>query len=148
MNSNDTQVGGSHYKGTTYQHWDFVLSALDGRYLEGNITKYIARHRKKNGLQDLQKARHYLSKLIEEFSNGNVQSIDRLRGITWDKSPGTFCELNQILVTSPEGRIICGLTHWKSRRDLNDVAKILDELIEIESSNPIPEAGSGYVDQG
>lgn len=32
---------------------------------EGNIVKYISRHRDKGGLVDLRKARHYLDKLIE-----------------------------------------------------------------------------------
>ena len=31
----------------------------------GNIIKYISRWKKKNGLQDLQKARFYLNKLID-----------------------------------------------------------------------------------
>ena len=74
-NANAQQVGGGHYKGTTYQHWDFVMIALAGRYLEGNITKYITRWRKKNGLEDLKKARHYLTKLIEQFNLGNVTPL-------------------------------------------------------------------------
>ena len=33
-------------------------------YLEGCATKYIIRHHKKNGKQDVQKAEHYVEKLI------------------------------------------------------------------------------------
>jgi hypothetical protein len=29
------------------------------------VVKYVARHREKNGVEDLKKARHYLDKLIE-----------------------------------------------------------------------------------
>lgn len=59
---NAHQVGGRHYK-TAIQHWDFVLANGLG-YMEGQITKYVARHAKKNGLEDLEKARHFLDKLI------------------------------------------------------------------------------------
>jgi|TARA_R100001594_G_scaffold120442_1_gene156046 hypothetical protein len=34
-------------------------------YLQGNILKYLWRYRYKNGLEDLEKAQWYLSKLIE-----------------------------------------------------------------------------------
>jgi len=61
--ANDHQVGGSHYK-SQIQHWDYVVAnQLD--YFQAQITKYVTRFRKKSGLQDLQKARHFLDKLIE-----------------------------------------------------------------------------------
>ena len=34
-------------------------------YLQGNIMKYLWRYRYKNGIEDLEKARWYLDKLIE-----------------------------------------------------------------------------------
>lgn len=61
--ANKTQVGGDHYK-TGIQHWDYVV-ANDMPYLEAQVVKYVTRHKKKNGMQDLQKARHFLDKLIE-----------------------------------------------------------------------------------
>jgi len=64
--ANETQVAGEHYR-TTIQHWDYVL-ANDLGYFEGQITKYVTRWRKKNGLEDLRKARHFLDKLIESES--------------------------------------------------------------------------------
>ena len=45
-----------------------VIDAIEAwgcDYLEGNIVKYIARWRHKNGLEDLKKAQWYLSRLIE-----------------------------------------------------------------------------------
>lgn len=62
--SNARQVGGAHYSADGIQHWDFVMMHRLN-YLEGNATKYISRWRKKNGVQDLEKAEHYVSKLIE-----------------------------------------------------------------------------------
>jgi len=61
--ANDRQVGGDHYKGDS-QHWDWAWkNELD--YFQGQITKYVARWRDKNGLQDLEKAQHFLEKYIE-----------------------------------------------------------------------------------
>ena len=34
-------------------------------YLEGNIVKYVSRWKDKGGVDDLKKAQHYLTKLIE-----------------------------------------------------------------------------------
>ena len=66
---NDRQVGGDHYQ-AAIQTWDYIL-AHDLGYLEGNVIKYVTRHRKKNGVQDLEKALHYLTKLIE-VENGRL----------------------------------------------------------------------------
>jgi len=67
MSSNDKQVGGEHYK-ASIQHWDYVL-ANDIPYLEAQVIKYVTRWKKKNGMQDLFKAQHFLEKLIEVNSN-------------------------------------------------------------------------------
>jgi hypothetical protein len=59
-----TQVGGSHYKDMAIQPVQFVhANGLD--YLTGNVIKYVCRHKTKNGVQDLLKARHYLDLLLE-----------------------------------------------------------------------------------
>ncbi len=63
MRANNTQVGGGHYK-TPIQHWDYVV-ANDLDYFQGQITKYVSRWKKKNGIQDLEKAKHFLEKYIE-----------------------------------------------------------------------------------
>lgn len=62
--ANKRQVGGSHYKDMGIEHWDVVaLNNLD--YFQGQVTKYVMRWRGKNGLQDLEKAKHFLEKYIE-----------------------------------------------------------------------------------
>jgi hypothetical protein len=61
--ANKTQVAGGHYR-AGIQHWDYVV-ANELNYFEGQITKYVTRCRKKNGLEDLYKARHFLDKYIE-----------------------------------------------------------------------------------
>lgn len=61
--ANSHQIGGQHYK-ALYQHWDLVTDTGMG-YFEGQITRYLARWRKKNGREDLEKALHYYTKLLE-----------------------------------------------------------------------------------
>jgi len=62
--ANAQQVGGSHYKSKAIQPWDYIASNQLG-YLEGNVVKYVSRWKDKGGLEDLKKAQHYLTKLIE-----------------------------------------------------------------------------------
>ena len=64
MTANNIQHGGTHYKDKAVQPWDYIVGNNLG-YLEGNVVKYVSRWRDKGGIQDLQKARHYLDKLIE-----------------------------------------------------------------------------------
>jgi len=64
MGANETQIGGDHYKTGGEEHWDRV-HRLGLDYFQGQITKYIERWKKKGGLQDLHKARHFLDKYIE-----------------------------------------------------------------------------------
>lgn len=65
MKAKDIQVGGSHYD-MPIQPIDFITKNKLG-FIEGNIIKYVVRHDKKNGLEDLQKAMHYLQMLMEEY---------------------------------------------------------------------------------
>ena len=60
---NDKQIGGTHYK-TSIQPWDAILDWELG-FLDGCAVKYLARWRKKGGLDDLRKAVHFIEKLIE-----------------------------------------------------------------------------------
>jgi len=62
--ANAQQVGGTHYKDKVIQPWDYIASNNMG-YLEGNVVKYVSRWKEKGGVQDLKKAMHYLTKLIE-----------------------------------------------------------------------------------
>lgn len=59
----DMQVGGNHYKGMKIQPVQFIHANNIG-YLEGNIIKYVCRWRGKNGMADLEKAKHYIELLI------------------------------------------------------------------------------------
>lgn len=64
MSANDIQISGSHYKTKTIQPWDYITANGLG-FLEGTIIKYVTRWRDKNGIVDLEKAKHVLEKLLE-----------------------------------------------------------------------------------
>jgi hypothetical protein len=100
MNVNAKQVGGTHYN-SSYQHWDFVERNNIG-YLEACATKYIVRHRKKNGKLDLEKAEHYIEKLISLAQHGKQCKNDPLNTEEIEK----FIQANQLI--HPEA-ILCRL---------------------------------------
>ena len=60
----DVQVGGGHYKDMKIQPVEFI-HANNIPYFEGNVIKYVSRWRSKNGIADLEKAKHYIDLLIE-----------------------------------------------------------------------------------
>ena len=64
FNALDKQVAGSHYKDLPIQPVEYIYANALG-YFEGNVIKYVSRWRKKNGVADLEKAKHYIDLLIE-----------------------------------------------------------------------------------
>ena len=67
MDANKTQVGGTHYKVPGLpEHWDLAIM-YNWDPFQYQITKYIMRWKDKNGLEDLQKAAHFLQKYIENW---------------------------------------------------------------------------------
>ena len=64
MNALDTQVDGDHYKTKAIQPVEYIHANNLG-FCEGNVVKYITRWKDKNGIKDLEKARHYLDILIQ-----------------------------------------------------------------------------------
>jgi hypothetical protein len=60
----DVQVGGGHYKNRKFQPIEYI-HANGLSFIEGSIVKYISRWRDKNGIQDLEKIKHYVDLLIE-----------------------------------------------------------------------------------
>jgi delta-aminolevulinic acid dehydratase/porphobilinogen synthase len=60
-------VDPSHYRQGNIEVIDFILDQKFN-YLEGNIIKYVSRHKFKNGKEDLHKAQWYLTELINAYS--------------------------------------------------------------------------------
>jgi len=54
-----------HYKDLNPEPREVAI-AWNLNFCEGNVLKYLARWRRKNGLEDLQKCKNYLNRLIQQ----------------------------------------------------------------------------------
>jgi hypothetical protein len=65
----DKQEGGQHYKDNAIQPIVYIHANKLG-FCEGNVVKYITRHKEKNGAEDIRKIIHYCELLLElEYKN-------------------------------------------------------------------------------
>lgn len=72
----DIQHGGNHYKQGIQPIEYIQLNGLT--YFEGNVIKYVTRHKQKNGLEDLKKAMHYLQMIMEfEYNQESEVSFSK-----------------------------------------------------------------------
>ena len=69
MSAYDKQIGGTHYRKMKIQPSKFVIEN-ELLFPEGNVIKYVCRHKYKGGKEDLKKAKHYIE-MIEERDYGN-----------------------------------------------------------------------------
>jgi len=68
----DKQVSGNHYKDKGIQPIVYIHANNLG-FCEGNVIKYVTRHKEKNGAADIKKAIHYLELLLElEYKDAAV----------------------------------------------------------------------------
>ena len=58
------QIGGDHYRNMKIQPIEYII-ANNIPFIEGSIIKYISRHRYKNHVEDLKKAKHMIEILAE-----------------------------------------------------------------------------------
>ena len=70
MNTSDSVNHPSHYNQGGMEVWDVIkafTSDLNGAeaFYAGNVIKYVLRWNHKNGIEDLEKAKVYIDKLIE-----------------------------------------------------------------------------------
>ena len=137
--ANETQVGGSHYKHSSYEHWDWAWDAgLDS--FQYPITKYVARWKRKGGIEDLEKAEHYLVKYIEVVERDKVikQSAPEILLIQ-------FMDWSRAEDLDNKQQALCSLVaHWVDTGGLKDALSLLKEYIAEQRGE---EPGPGYVDQ-
>lgn len=72
----NAQVGGDHYTRRSSEPIDYIMDN-ELPFAEGNIVKYVTRHKQKNGSQDIRKALHYcLFILKNEYGEIDQEDID------------------------------------------------------------------------
>lgn len=144
MNSNDYQIGGNHYA-SEYQHWDFVCDTKL-HYLLGCATKYVSRWRKKNGIEDLKKALHYLRKAKEnriyaekDVKIGTEEALaSTARRMCWDR----FISQHESL----EDRNILTSIRLAYSNDYSQAEHQISKLIEETKLELEAGPGRSYVD--
>lgn len=124
--ANSRQPGGNHYMKRKIQHWDFVVSH-DYGYLEGQVTKYVFRWKDKNGLQDVQKAEHFLQKLVE------ISSMDSLQ-----IPLGQFLDDNSIHGDEREIMIAMHAYHGTLDPMFLEVAQRAMKRLLVQAAAPLP----------
>jgi len=68
----EKQIGGFHYSTYEIQPIEFIHKN-EVPFIEANVIKYVMRHRSKNGVQDIDKAIHYLQ-LLKQLEYGEHSS--------------------------------------------------------------------------
>jgi hypothetical protein len=71
----DRQVGGDHYKRFAIQPVEYIRKNELGWY-EGNIIKYVTRHKFKNGRQDIEKLIHMAECILKEYDDAALKEDD------------------------------------------------------------------------
>lgn len=130
MNSNSRQVGGTHYK-TAYEHWDFSAHLKLGGF-EHTITKYITRHRSKDGRRDIEKAIHNTEKLRELALHSGFQPMHAWLNTTM---MADYAHANRL--TPHEAAVIRTVCTWGSVADLWYAVQLMQQiLIEYDAGSP------------
>ena len=121
MSAYDKQVGGSHYKKMKIQPSKFVIEN-ELLFPEGNVIKYICRHRYKNGKEDLEKAVHFIEMIIErDYPTIPMTEEEEYRnaGITKEEAERTYPPKNSWgMIKPPEtsnADWIKGYKEWKDK---------------------------------
>ena len=122
MSAYDKQIGGSHYKKMKIQPSKFVIEN-ELLFPEGNVIKYICRHRYKNGKEDLEKAVHFIEMIIErdyKLIPMTEEEEYRNAGITKEEAERTYPPKNSWgMIKPPEtsGKDwVDGYKKWKKER--------------------------------
>lgn len=68
------QVGGDHYRNKAIEPITYIMENKLG-YCEGNVIKYVTRHREKGGAQDIKKAIQYLHFILEHHYGEKEKTI-------------------------------------------------------------------------
>ena len=121
MSAYDKQVGGSHYKKMKIQPSEFVIEN-ELLFPEGNVIKYICRHKYKNGKEDLEKAIHFIEMIIErdyKLIPMTEEEEYRNAGITKEEAERTYPPKNSWgMIKPPEtsGKDwVDGYKKWKNK---------------------------------
>ena len=124
------QVGGDHYK-SDYQHWDWAVDVGLGP-LEYGATRYICRHWKKGGVEDLKKAQHFIEKIMLLECSGDYKQYKGIsrskRSVSFIKDMSYFAKENKLPYL--EASLCEHLAKWQNSDDLFNILSGIVFLIQ------------------
>jgi len=113
------QIGGDHYKKLKIQPIEYIhTNRLD--WFQGNVVKYVTRHKFKNGEEDINKAIHILE-LIKEFQYPKESNHDKTKGCLKAKDRYKLNHFPEILENSKGDK----------SADLSEVMDILADSAKV-----------------
>jgi len=75
---NDNVENPTHYTQGKWEVHEIITGMKMTDWREANILKYVFRYKYKRGLEDLEKARWYLNKLIDDIKNENTKLVNNI----------------------------------------------------------------------
>ncbi len=137
MSALDTQVDGDHYKKLSIQPIAFIqANNLD--YLQGNVIKYITRHKNKNGRADVEKALHYCQLILElQYSEKEPEKMNEIQS-AYDVPFADQFDPPSIVSTNPDNWEFVGLvTNGKEMWDVyRNRISYQTERRNVRTANP------------
>ena len=131
--------GEAHYKGYKYEPVKYIID-MKFDFIQGNILKYLVRYRKKNGLQDLKKAKHYAeiglnSKKASQCNYGEVLAEN-------PNLPNTFAFIIQEQFDRETQTFLMIVITLICNYQMRELAHLIDMQMKIEY--PTHEHGTEY----
>ena len=112
------QIGGSHYKDMPFQPIK-LISMLDLDFFQGNVVKYVSRYKLKDGVRDLEKARHYCRMAMEMEKGSSHISMTILQAVFISEG---FVASNGL------SKLVADVIVYVYRRKWNEAVKAINAL--------------------
>lgn len=142
--ADDRQVGGRHYK-SEYEHWNWVIDCgLGNGYFVAAISKYLKRWRDKNGPEDLEKAAHYLDKMIEVAPILAYQRSP-LPAVAIENYTNAYIKANGI--KGYEAMICHLLVTWQMPSQLVIARAYLEDILEKSRADDVEQMSKHWDDE-
>lgn len=131
--ANEKQVGGTHYKKSKFQPWDWDRYGVG--YLECNAIKYVTRYRDKGGKEDLEKAIHYVDKLIEEAHNYGRGNRVTYPWYDMDKLVSRYTD--EWSLDEHQTAVVMLMVYWTQTKALDVAKEHIQSLIDGHSASDV-----------
>jgi hypothetical protein len=119
------QVGGLHYKQFAIEPIEFIVTN-NIPFCEANVIKYLCRSHYKDGVRDLEKAKHYIEFIVELDKYNNIRfaiaEITLTEFATVNKLPEKVGDILQLI-----------LNKKRTEDDMCKAIDMIDDMIELES---------------